>query len=57
VGTGVEIRVLGPVSIRRDGAEIELPRSRKVRALLAFLALGRPVARSRLCDLRAAPFP
>ena len=51
MGIGVEIRLLGPVSVRRDGAEIALPRSRKVRALLAFLALGGPVARSRLCDL------
>lgn len=48
----VEIRLLGPVRVLRGGAEIELPRSRKVRALLAFLALE-PAAssRSRLCDL------
>jgi DNA-binding SARP family transcriptional activator/tetratricopeptide (TPR) repeat protein len=52
VGAGVEILLLGPVAVLRDGAEMALPRSRKVRALLAFLALGRaPVARSRLCDL------
>jgi len=48
----VEIRLLGPAAIARDGAAVALPRSRKVRALLAFLALaGAPVARSRLCDL------
>lgn len=48
----VEIRLLGPVRVLRGGTDIELPRSRKVRALLAFLALE-PAAssRSRLCDL------
>ena len=47
-----QIRVLGPVSVSRDGVPVPLPRSRKVRALLAFLALGLgPVSRSRLCDL------
>jgi DNA-binding SARP family transcriptional activator/TolB-like protein len=52
VGAVVEIRLLGPAAIRRDGAAVALPRSRKVRALLAFLALGgAPIARSRLCDL------
>lgn len=48
----LRIRVLGPVSVTRDGASVPLPRSRKVRALLAFLALERaPTSRSRLCDL------
>lgn len=60
VGTTVEmesekhldIRVLGPMSVHRDGVEVPLPRSRKVRALLAFLALEPlPMSRSRLCDL------
>ena len=49
---GPYIRVLGPVLVSRAGSELTLPRSRKVRALLAFLALGAgPVTRSRLCDL------
>jgi DNA-binding SARP family transcriptional activator len=49
---GLSIRVLGPVSVSRKGAPTPLPRSRKVRALLAFLALGSgSMSRSRLCDL------
>src|SRR5262245_12064188 len=52
VGTSVEIRILGPVAVIRDGAGVAMPRSRKVRALLAYLALSpRPVSRARLCDL------
>jgi DNA-binding SARP family transcriptional activator len=52
VGTGVEIRLLGSVTLLREGVESPLPRSRKVRALLAFLVLGGgPLSRSRLCDL------
>ena len=58
VGRNVEtaatlrVQLLGPFSIRLDGATVPLPRSRKVRALLAFLALGTtPYSRSRLCAL------
>jgi DNA-binding SARP family transcriptional activator len=56
VGTGVEtalrIRMLGPLTIRRAGAAVPLPASRKVRGLLAYLALApRAVARSHLCEL------
>jgi len=48
----LEIFLLGPVRVRRDGAPVPLPRSRKVRALLSFLALeARSIPRSRLCDL------
>jgi DNA-binding SARP family transcriptional activator/TolB-like protein len=48
----VEIRVLGPIAVVRGGAPVALPRSRKVRALLAYLALSpHPVSRTRLCDL------
>src|SRR5580700_9958726 len=48
----LHVQVLGPFSIRREGAIVPLPRSRKVRALLAFLALGTtPYSRSRLCAL------
>jgi len=54
-GRGVRVRVLGPVAVLRDGAPVSLPRSRKVRALLAYLALESsstaPLSRSRLCDL------
>jgi DNA-binding SARP family transcriptional activator/TolB-like protein len=52
VGATVEIRLLGPARVLRGGAEIPLPRSRKVRALLAYLATDpAPKSRSRLCDL------
>ncbi|MBC7171166.1 MAG: transcriptional regulator, partial [Polyangiaceae bacterium] len=48
----LQVRVLGPVSVVRDGAPVTLPRSRKVLALLAFLTLeASPRSRSRLCDL------
>jgi DNA-binding SARP family transcriptional activator len=44
--------LLGPLSIRRDGVVLALPASRKVRALIAYLALApRAVGRSRLCEL------
>src|SRR5690606_18039017 len=46
------LRMLGPLTALSDGAELPLPASRKVRALLVFLALQRrPVPRSQLCDL------
>ncbi|MFZ1428611.1 MAG: hypothetical protein WAS21_17805 [Geminicoccaceae bacterium] len=48
----IEIRLLGPCSIRRHGIHQPLPASRKVRALLAYLALApQAVARSQLCEL------
>jgi len=48
----VEIRLLGRTAVVRDGAVVPLPRSRKVRTLLGYLALSpQPVPRSRLCDL------
>jgi len=48
----MEIRILGPTLVLRDGAPVPMPRSRKVRALLAYLALSpQPVTRSRLCDV------
>lgn len=51
-GPAVQIRLLGQVSVRRDGVLVELPASRKVRALLAYLALSpAPVPRGRLCEL------
>ena len=48
----MELRLLGPMAVRRDGEPVSLPGSRKVRALLAYLALARqPVPRSQLCEL------
>ena len=48
----LELRLLGLMTVSRDGAALALPASRKVRALLAYLALApQPVARSRLCEL------
>src|SRR5690348_11305874 len=48
----VEVRMLGPLTIRRDGVALALPASRKVRALFAYLALApHAVSRSHLCEL------
>ena len=48
----LEICLLGPMAIRREGAELKLPGSRKVRALLAYLILAPyPQGRAQLCDL------
>jgi DNA-binding SARP family transcriptional activator/TolB-like protein len=49
--SGLQIRLLGSIEVSRDGTSIPLPRSRKVRALLVYLALGGSASRSRLCDL------
>jgi DNA-binding SARP family transcriptional activator len=48
----VEVRILGTLAVFRDGHPVELPASRKARALLAYLALT-PCAtpRTRLCEL------
>jgi TolB-like protein/Flp pilus assembly protein TadD len=44
--------MLGPLTVSRDGIALELPASRKVRGLLAYLALAaHPVTRSQLCEL------
>src|SRR5215475_5534922 len=48
----LEVRLLGPLTIVRDGVALALPASRKVRALLAYLALApAAVTRSQLCEL------
>lgn len=48
----IELQLIGPLTVRRDGAVRALPPSRKTRALLAFLAIsGRPERRERLCEL------
>ena len=44
--------MLGALTIRRNGATLVLPASRKVRALFAYLALApHALARSHLCEL------
>ncbi|HXW29517.1 MAG TPA: transcriptional regulator, partial [Xanthobacteraceae bacterium] len=49
---GLCVRMLGPLTIIRDRVPVELPASRKARALFAYLALSPgAVGRSRLCDL------
>ena len=49
--SGLEIRLMGAVEVRRDGVPVELP-GRRVRALLAMLALsaGRVVSVERLAS-------
>ena len=51
-GASLHVQLLGPMTIRRDGVAVALPASRKVRALLAYLALApHAVSRSQLCEL------
>ena len=48
----IQVRMLGPMTICREGVALALPASRKVRALFAYLALAPvPVLRSPLCEL------
>jgi TolB-like protein/DNA-binding SARP family transcriptional activator len=52
VENSLHIRLLGPLAVLKDGVEQSLPASRKVRALLAFLAVAPgTTTRSRLCEL------
>lgn len=55
VGKPVEslrLRLLGPLELSRAGDVLALPASRKVRALIGYLALAsRPLARSQICEL------
>lgn len=49
---GLRVQMLGTLALSRDGRRIALPASRKLRALLAYLALSpRAVGRSQLCEL------
>ena len=51
-GAPLEIQMLGPLRLSRRGRPVALPPSRKVRALLAYLALApKPVARGPLREL------
>ncbi len=48
----LEVRLLGSLTISRNGVALALPASRKVRALLAYLAVApTAVSRSQLCEL------
>src|SRR5574338_651782 len=48
----LRLRMLGPMAVERGGAAVKLPASRKVRAVIAYLALApHPMARSHLCEL------
>lgn len=50
--SGLTIQLLGDFQVLRDGTPVELPASKKTRALLAYLVVtGRPQRRDRLCDL------
>jgi TolB-like protein/DNA-binding SARP family transcriptional activator len=49
---GLHLQLLGPLVVSRDGVALELPASRKVRALAAYLALAtHELSRSHLCEL------
>jgi DNA-binding SARP family transcriptional activator/TolB-like protein len=48
----LRLQLLGPMAIHRGSAVVALPPSRKVRGLIAYLALApHAVARSHLCEL------
>lgn len=48
----LQLRFLGEVEVARAGVRVDLPQSKKTRALLAYLALtGRTHRRERLCSL------
>ena len=51
-GSSIHIQLLGQAAVHRGGTAVVLPTSRKVRALLTYLALApRPVMRAQLCEL------
>ena len=48
----LDIQLLGELKISMDGEVLALPKSKKTRALLAYLILtGRPQRRDRLCEM------
>jgi DNA-binding SARP family transcriptional activator len=48
----LRFRLLGPLQLSRGGELLTLPASRKVRALIGYLALAsRPASRSQICEL------
>ena len=49
---GLAVNLLGGMEVRADGRRLELPASRKTRALLGYLLVtGSPQRRDRLCEL------
>jgi DNA-binding SARP family transcriptional activator len=50
-GIPLEIRVLGEFVVLHDGQNVNLPTSRKTRALLAYLAVNGPQQREHLCEM------
>src|SRR5215510_12602454 len=51
-GEVLDVRVLGHLTVLRDCTRVELPQSKKTRALLAYLAVtARPHSRDRLCAM------
>ena len=51
-GGSLALHLLGGLEVRRGGERLPLPRSRKCRALIAYLALAaRPQRREHLCEL------
>lgn len=51
-GAGLQIELLGEMRVLRGGTPVELPQSKKTRALLAWLAVtAKPQRRERLCGL------
>lgn len=52
IGPVLDLRVLGAFAVHCNGKPLDLPRSRKTRALLAYLAvIDQPQRRTRLCSL------
>lgn len=52
IASRLRIDVLGELAVERGGERLRLPRSRKTRALLAYLAvIGQPQPREHLCGL------
>lgn len=50
--SAARVLLLGPLQVIRNGSPLPQPPSRKVRALLAYLAIAaRPVSREKLCEL------
>jgi DNA-binding SARP family transcriptional activator len=48
----ISLKLLGPLTVSRAGAAVALPASRKVRAMIGYLALAeRPYSRAHLCEL------
>lgn len=49
----LELRLLGPIELRRGGAPVDVPdwRRERVRSLLVYLVMNRTVSRERLTDV------